>query len=516
MGRTFYVTTPIYYVNDVPHIGHAYTTILADVVARYRRALGQEVFLLTGLDEHGQKVEEAAKKRGKTPQEHCDEMAERWREVWKALSISHDDFVRTTEARHEGVVQAVLQDLWNKGEIYVADYEGWYSTAEEVFVTETEIEEKALDRTKLKRISERNYFFRMGRRRDQLRAHIAANPGFVTPDFRRNEVVGFLKGELSDLCISRPKSRLAWGIPLPFDPDYVTYVWFDALLNYASVPGLHTDIVKFARLWPPDLQLMGKDILTTHAVYWTTMLLSMKVELPRRLLAHGWWTTRGDKMSKSVGNVLDPLVLAGHYGPDVLRYFLMRDMVVGQDAEFAEERFHSRYETDLGNEFGNLLSRVVTMIGKFCEGRIPIPASPGGGASETRDAAKALEKSLPGLVDEVAVHRICEGAMAVLRAGNRHVDATQPWKAAKEPAREGEVRDALYTIAEGVRIAAAALQPILPQKCVKALCQLGAPPAGDLRTALDWGGLVPGAQTVKADVLFPRREATTPAAPDPA
>jgi methionyl-tRNA synthetase len=513
MPKTFYVTTPIYYVNDVPHVGHAYTTILADVIARYRRALGDDVFFLTGTDEHGQKVEEAARKRGKTPQEHCDEMAERWRAAWKALAVAPDDFIRTTEPRHERVVQAVLAELHAKGEIYVADYEGWYSTSAEVFVTEKEIEEGGLDRTKLRRISERNYFFRMGRRREELVARLETDPGLVTPDFRRNEVLGFLRQGLEDLCISRPKARLSWGIPLPFDPDYVTYVWFDALLNYASVPGLHSDPARFARTWPPDLQLMGKDILTTHAVYWTTMLLAMELPLPRRILAHGWWNMRGEKMSKSVGNVFDPLALAARYGPDAIRYVLMRDMVVGQDAEFSEERIRSRYDSDLGNELGNLLSRVVTMIGKFCDGKIPEPATPGGGPSEARDLAAGLDRDLRSLVEAVEVHKVCEAAMSVLRAGNRHVDATQPWKAAKDPTKAGFVRDALYTIAEAVRVAAAALQPMLPTKSLKAMCQLGAPPAGDLRTALRWGGLVPGAQTVKADVLFPRLEDPAPAAP---
>jgi methionyl-tRNA synthetase len=506
MSKTFYVTTPIYYVNDVPHIGHAYTTILADVVARFRRALGERVFFLTGTDEHGQKVEEAARRRGKTPIEHCDEMATRWREVWKTLSIAHDDFVRTTEPRHERVVQAVLDDLWKSGEIYVGEYEGWYSTSAEVFVTDKEIEEGGLDRSTLKRISERNYFFRMAKWRERLLEHLERHPETVVPDFRRNEVLGFLRQGLGDLCISRPKARLAWGIPIPFDPDYVTYVWFDALLNYASVPGLRFDPDRFATLWPPDLQLMGKDILTTHSVYWTTMLLAMGLPLPRRILAHGWWTTSGDKMSKSVGNVIDPLRLAATHGADVLRYFLMREMVVGQDAEFSEERFGARYEADLANEWGNLLARVVTMIGKFSDGRVPAPASPHGGPSEAREAAASLEHDLPAHVAAVAPHRICEQAMAVLRAGNRHVDLTQPWKAAKDPARAGEVRDALYTIAESVRVASAALQPILPLKALKAMCQLGAPPADDLRTALRWGGLVPGAQTVKADVLFPRLE----------
>ena len=508
----FYVTTPIYYVNEAPHIGHAYTTIVADVVARYRRALGDDVFFLTGTDEHGQKVEEAAKKRGKTPKEHCDEMAARWRETWKALSVEPDDFVRTTEPRHERVVATALDALWKKGEIYVGDYEGWYHVSDEVFVTEKEIEERGLDRSSLRRLSERNYFFRMGKYRDAILRHIEEHPDFIRPEHRKNEVLGFLRQDLGDLSISRPKARLSWGIPLPFDPEYVTYVWFDALLNYVSVPGWGTDADRFARTWPADLHLMGKEILTIHSVYWPSMLMALGIPLPTSILAHGWWTVEGQKMSKSLGNMVDPNAYAGRYGVDALRWYLVRELAVGNDGDFSARRFQARYEGDLGNEWGNLLSRVVTMLGKFSDGKVPAPASEGGGPSDARTAAEALASRLRARVEAVDLQGVCEDAMAVLRAGNRHVDATQPWKAAKDPAKAGFVRDALYTIAEAVRVAAAALQPILPTKALKAMCQLGAPDASDLRTALRWGGLVPGAQTVKGDVLFPRVEDPAPAA----
>ncbi len=506
-AKTFYVTTPIYYVNDVPHIGHAYTTILADVLARYRRGLGQEVFFLTGTDEHGQKAQDAAAKRGIPPQQHCDELQQRFRDAWVRLNVQPDDFVRTTEPRHERVVAAALSDLWKRGEIYAGEYEGWYHVSDEVFVTEAEIEEKGLDRSKLKRVAERNYFFRMGAYRERLIEAIESRRLEILPAHRRNEVLGFLAKGLDDLCISRPKSRLSWGIPLPFDDAYVTYVWFDALLNYASVPGLYFDAERFARTWPADVHLMGKDILTTHSVYWPTMLMAMGVELPRSILAHGWWTLAGTKMSKSLGNAIDPMGYAATYGADALRWFLMREMAVGQDAEFSDERFRARYDADLGNEWGNLLSRTLTMIGKFSEGRIPVPEHELGGPTEPRELAGVLLTALPGLVDDVAFHRLGEDVQHLLRAGNRLVDATQPWKLAKDPTKAGLLRDVLYTLAETCRIASTALSPILPEKGPAALRQLGVTPASDLRTSLIWGGLVPGAPTAKAEVLFPRIEA---------
>ena len=504
-SKTFYVTTPIYYVNDVPHLGTAYTTTIADVVARFRRAMGEDVFFLTGTDEHGQKAQNAAEARGLSPRAHCDELQQRFRDAWARLSISNDDFVRTTQDRHVRVVQEALARLWKAGEIYEGTYEGWYHTSDEVFVTETEIEEKGLDRAKLVRLSEKNYFFRMGRRRDALVAHIEANPRFIRPEHRRNEVLGFLKKDLGDLCISRPKSRLSWGIPLPFAPDHVTYVWFDALLNYVSVPGLYFDDARFQRTWPADLHLMGKDILTTHSVYWPTMLMALGVPLPTTILAHGWWTRDGAKMSKSIGNVVDPLDVAAKYGVDALRWYLVREMVVGQDADWSDARFVSRYEGDLGNEWGNLLSRTVTMLGKFTGGRIPAPDHEAGGPSEARDTAAALLAALPGHLHDVALHKIGEDVMGLLRAGNRHVDATAPWKAAKDPAKAGFVRDALYTLAETVRLASSVLTPILPTKAPEALRQLGSTDgAADLKAALRWGALVPGTATVPGPVLFPR------------
>ena len=505
-AKTYYLTTPIYYVNDVPHIGTAYTTVLADVLARYRRGIGQGVFFLTGTDEHGQKAEDAAKKRGLTPQAHCDELQQRFRDAWTRLEITNDDFVRTTEPRHVKVVQAALDLLWKKGEIYAGEYEGWYHAGDEIFVTEKDIEERGLDRAKLRRVAERNYFFKMGAYRERLVAHIESHPSFIRPEHRRNEILGFLKKGLDDLCISRPKSRLAWGIPLPFDDDFVTYVWFDALLNYVSVPGFLTDPARFATLWPADVHLMGKDILTTHAVYWPTMLMALGVELPKTLLAHGWWTLGGDKMSKSLGNVVNPLSYADRFGVDALRYFFVREMNVGQDAEFSDERFRARYDADLGNDWGNLLSRSLTMIGKFSDGKVPAPASPGGGPSGAREAAKAAASRLASHLDDFQPQRIAEDAMAILRAGNQHVDATQPWKAAKDPAKAGFVRDALYTLAEAVRVASVLLSPITPAKGAEALRQLGVAVPTDLRAAFAWGGLVPGTAVAKGEVLFPRVE----------
>jgi methionyl-tRNA synthetase len=359
MAKPYYLTTPIYYVNDVPHIGTAYTTTLADVIARYRRALGQEVFFLTGTDEHGQKAQEAAAKRGIPPQAHCDELQQRFRDAWVALGIEPSDFIRTTEPRHVRVVQAVLADLFERGELYTADYEGWYDVSAEIFVTETEIEEKGLDKAKLKRVSEKNWFFRMGKYRDRIREAVASGAFEIAPEHRKNEVLGFLAKDLGDLCISRPTARLSWGIPLPFDPGYVTYVWFDALLNYVSAPGLDVDpaAAPGSRLrarspWPCDLQLLGKDILTTHSVYWPAMLLAAGIPLPRKLLAHGWWLSGGVKMSKSLGNVVDPLEYAATYGADALRWFLIREMVVGQDSDFTKERFVARYQGDPGTRGG--------------------------------------------------------------------------------------------------------------------------------------------------------------------
>ena len=364
-----YLTTPIYYVNDKPHIGHAYTTILADTIARYRSLLGENPIFLTGLDEHGLKVQQAAEKNGKSAQDHCDSMAPAFIDLWKKLNINYSDFIRTTEPRHTNIVQKILIKVHETGDIYMDEYEGWYSISEERFITEKELDTGQFG--EVKQIKEKNYFFRMSKYQNTLINKIESDELLIQPKSRKNEVLGFLKNELSDLCISRPKSRLEWGIELPFDDNYVTYVWFDALINYISAIGAYKDDKKFSSLWPADVHLIGKDILTTHSVYWPTMLLSLGLPLPKRIFAHGWWLTDNQKMSKSLGNIVSPLMLIDDFGVDSVRYYLMSEMVLGMDATFSSESFEKKYNSDLANDFGNLVSRVSTLIKNNFDEKIP-------------------------------------------------------------------------------------------------------------------------------------------------
>lgn len=493
----FYVTTPIYYVNDNPHIGHAYTTILADVLSRYHKVENNDVFFLTGVDEHGQKVQQAAEKRDVTPQQHCDEMAPRFKELWKKLEIQNDDFIRTTEDRHKTIVQLALQKVYDNGDVYEDEYEGWYSVAEERFITETEMESGGF--RDVKKIQEKNYFFKMGKYQQKLIDHIEQNPTFIQPESRKNEVLGFLRQPLNDLCISRPKSRLNWGIELPFDKDYVTYVWFDALMNYISVPGWGTDEKRFDEWWPASVQLIGKDILTTHCVYWTTMLMSLGVELPQMIFAHGWWLTGDAKMSKSLGNVVDPLALIDEYGVDAVRYYLMSEMVLGLDANFTMESFIKRYNSDLANDFGNLLNRVSGLIGKYFEGKIPEAGTPTDAEQEVIDNANALEGKIVQLVDAMKIHEAINETLNLVRQMNKYMEVQAPWKLAKEDlAAAGRV---LYTAMEALRIAAVSLSPVMPEKTDQVLAVLGAQGSG-----FAWGGLKPGTQLQTHDALFPRIE----------
>ena len=336
--NTFYITTPIYYVNDVPHIGHAYTTVAADVLARYWRLRGRDVFFLTGLDEHGQKVQQAAAKAGIDPQAHCDKLAPQFQNLWKRLNISNDAFIRTTDTGHKSVVQRYLQQLYDNKLIYKADYTGWYCTFDERFWTEKDVTDGLCPDCKrpVEQLSEHNYFFKMGQYQDRLIEHIKQHPNFIRPESRRNEVLGFLTTQkLGDLSISRPKSRLSWGIELPFDKDYVTYVWFDALVNYVSALEYLPEKPAFDQFWPANVHLVGKDILTTHAVYWSTMLMALDMKLPETIFAHGWWTVDGEKMSKSRGNVVDPNKMVDEFGADAFRYFLLREVPFGQDGDFS-------------------------------------------------------------------------------------------------------------------------------------------------------------------------------------
>ncbi|HEX7343136.1 MAG TPA: class I tRNA ligase family protein, partial [bacterium] len=368
MKKKFFITTPIYYVNDEPHIGHTYSTVIADVLARYHRLFGDQVFFLTGTDEHGQKVVEAAAQAGRSPREHCDLMVQRYQAVWEKLEISHDDFIRTTEERHIRPVQDILRKLWDIGEIYAAEYEGWYCVPEERFWTEKDLVEGNCPSCgrEVRRLSEKNYFFRMGKYQPWLIEYIKGHPRFILPESRRNEILGFLAQPLGDLCISRPKERLSWGVPIPFDDQYVTYVWFDALLNYVTAPAS-----RGGDWWPASIHLIGKDILTTHSVYWPTMLKATGLDLPETIFGHGWWLFEDAKMSKSLGNVVKPLSMADKYGVDAFRFFLVREMSLGMDASFSEAALVNRYNSELANDLGNLYSRLLKLLKTYSDGRIP-------------------------------------------------------------------------------------------------------------------------------------------------
>tara|TARA_B100001250_G_scaffold63849_1_gene50287 strand:- start:2380 stop:3870 length:1491 start_codon:yes stop_codon:yes gene_type:complete len=494
MNNSFYISTPIYYVNDKPHIGHAYTTILADVIARFYRQLNYDTFFLTGLDEHGQKVQEAASNRKVEPQDHCNEMAPRFTELWEKLHISNDDFIRTTEERHKKVVQEFLQLVFDKGDIYKDEYTGLYSVSEERFITEKEAESGIF--RDIKELKEINYFFKMSNFQTQLIDHIENNNNFIQPAHRKNEILGFLKQPLSDLCISRPKSRLNWGIELPFDDEYVTYVWFDALINYLTATGYGEDDLSYNKWWPADCHLIGKDILTTHAVYWPTMLLSAGIPLPKTIFAHGWWLSDSSKMSKSVGNVVNPLDLIEEYGVDPVRYYLMREMVLGQDANFTMESFIKRYNSDLANDYGNLLNRVSTLIKKNYDGLIPDKGEQTSSEEEIIKSAEALLNGMSNKIKEMKINDSIEDIMKFVRSINKYMEEQKPWKLVKEDkVGAGTV---LYTAGESMRVATILLSPVMPNRCAEVLHTFNS------GKSLEWGGLKPGVKLNDHETLFPR------------
>ena len=495
--KPFYITTPIYYVNDKPHIGHAYTTILADVISRHFRDMGRDVFFLTGLDEHGQKVQQAAENKGVSPIEHCNEMAPRFMSLWSKLHIQYTDFIRTTEKRHSTIVQSILQKVYDKGDIYEDSYEGLYSVSEERFITQKEADSG--DFRDVRELKEKNYFFKMSNYQEKLVEHIHNNPSFIQPEHRKNEVLGFLRSPLEDLCISRPKSRLSWGIEIPFDKDYVTYVWFDALINYISAIGYESNQEKYKTYWPVDFHLIGKDILTTHSVYWPTMLMSAELPLPKAIFAHGWWLSDQTKMSKSLGNVVDPLDLIDTYGVDPIRFYLMKEMVLGQDANFSMDSFIKCYNSDLANDLGNLLSRVTNLIFKFYDGALEPDLDDSNDGDEVKKAALVSINTSKELMNDLKINDAINSVFIFIRRVNKYLEITAPWKLVKTDKKSaGKV---LFTAAESLRIIALLLNPVMPNRTEAVLSALEAK-----NRELEWGKLVFEKKVLQQKPLFPRIE----------
>jgi methionyl-tRNA synthetase len=538
MSKRFYITTAIDYVNGQPHLGHAYEKVVTDVIARARRSLspvpvasaqqGDRVFFLTGLDEHGQKVQQAAQAEGKNPQAYCDELAAVWQAFAKKLELTNNDFVRTTSARHKQVVQAILAKLHAAGHFYRAAHEGFYSTKEETFLTE---KDRRPDGTfdpaygEVVKLKEDNYYFKLGAHQQWLMDYIAAHPDFIQPDYRRNEVLGFLKNHtLEDLCISRPASRLNWGIPLPFDADFVTYVWFDALVNYVSIPAAHGDETVTAvlnsglrtpilrpeategrpdsglRLWPADLHVIGKDILKFHAVYWPIMLKAMGLALPKQILVHGWWQKDGVKMSKSTGNVVDPMAVIDEWGLDAFRFYVVRELDIGPDGNWTDAGFAARYSAELANGLGNLINRSLAMLKRYRNGVVPARND------ELAAEAEKFVAETRAALEQNRLQAALQSIWALITRANQYVDQTAPFKLAKDPAQSARLDEVLYNLAETCRVLAVLLCPFLPGTATKIYAQLGLSGEPDQFDQATWGGLRAGQAIGEPAALFPRKD----------
>jgi methionyl-tRNA synthetase len=509
MGRTVYFTTPLYYVNAEPHIGHLYTTVLADTLKRFHLLAGDDVYFLTGTDEHGEKIAETAAGRGTTPGELADRVAGIFRDTWKQIGLEFDDFIRTTEPRHKRYVQEVLQRVHDSGDIYFDEYTGLYCVGCERYLTETELVDGNCPDHQLapKEVKEANYFFRMSKYRQQLIDHIEQNPGWIRPERYRNEVLSFLKQPLEDLCISRPKTRLTWGIDLPFDEKFVTYVWFDALLNYVSaIKSTSGGEDLYDHYWQQCNHLIAKDILKTHAIYWPTMLISAGIPLYKQIDVHGYWLSGDSKMSKSLGNVVRPLAFDGQFGIENLRYFFFREMKFGTDASFTYELFVERYNADLANGLGNLLSRVASLLKRNLGGTVPdAPAAPG---AKVLAAAQATAAEYPQKFEARRFHTAIGDIRGLLTAADVFINDQEPWKLAKQDGAEQQLKDVLYTGLEVVRIAAVLLSPVMPRTCRQILDYLGEDRPLDGSTPLAelsaWGGLRAGHVIGDVPRVFPR------------
>jgi len=510
---TFYITTPIYYANSVPHIGNAYTTIVADVMSRYKRAMGYDVMFLTGMDEHGQKVQSAAAEKGVSPQQYVDEMAQVWKRLLLEFDIKNDVFMRTTEPRHKKGVLKFLERMMAKGDVYKGEYEGWYCKFEENFLTDLQVQDgKCPDCGRpVDRCREPAFFFALSKYQEPLLEHYDAHPEFIRPDFRMNEARRFVEQGLRDLCISRAK--LEWGIEIPGAKGYTIYVWIEALMNYLTGIGFGTDDELFERYWPCDLHLLGKDILKFHCIYWPAMLMSAEVPLPKSLYNHGWLCVSDRKMSKSVGNVVDPFYLASEFGPDAVRYFLMRDIQFGQDGNFTEDNLVRRYNSDLANDLSNLIHRSLSMCKKYFDGRIPSGGA-GSDAGSDADSDGAMPQKCASTfraycraMDDLDFRGALVTVWSLISSANVFIDRESPWALYKQ----GEVEKlgaVLYSALETGRIILQMLQPFVPSAASKMLSQFGLPaqPADELHQQARWGGLLAGSRIALVSPVFVKRK----------
>lgn len=508
MSETFYITTPIYYVNASPHIGHAYTTIVADVLARYHRMAGVETFFVTGTDEHGDKIAEAAQKAGITPKEYADSISAQFRSLWPELAITNDYFIRTTDKNHIATVRYILEKVHAAGDIYFGQYEGYYCVGCERFYMEKElVDGKCPDhQTTPEHRKESNYFFRMSNYQNWLIDYINEHPDFIRPERYKNEVLAFLREPLEDLCISRPKTRLEWGITLPFDENYVTYVWFDALINYVTALG-YPEGENFRKFWPAAQHLIAKDILKPHGIYWPTMLKAAGIEPYRHLNVHGYWNSDASKMSKSLGNVVRPLDLKDKYGLDAFRYFLLRDMVFGLDSNFSEEAFVQRLNSDLANDLGNLVSRTITMAVKYCDGKVPQTSEENYDDRLIQAASRAVEE-MKSCFAEMSLHKALMAVWEFINITNKYIVEKEPWTLGKDPAAKEKLIAIMYNLLASLRAVAVLISPFMPQTAQKILLQIGAGDSEklDLSGLLDWGTLRAGNPLTRGESLFPRIE----------